>query len=80
MCTKIGCVALLAGTMGVAAGAPAEGENDASVAGKRGLSPIIPRLKDTTRRNDDGTYQILTAEHIFHDYQFSTDNKVALPP
>jgi len=38
------------------------------------------RLKDTTHRNADGTYQLLTAEHIFRDYQFSTDNKVALPP
>ena len=38
------------------------------------------RLKDTTHRNADGTYQVLTAEHIFRDYQFSTDNKVALPP
>jgi len=38
------------------------------------------RLKDTTHRNADGTYQILTAEHIFKDYQFSTDNKIALPP
>jgi nitronate monooxygenase len=38
------------------------------------------RLKDTTYRNEDGTYQILSAEHIFHDYQFSKDNKVALPP
>jgi nitronate monooxygenase len=37
------------------------------------------RLKDTTRRNDDGSYQLLSAEHIFRDYQFSTDNKVALP-
>ncbi len=37
------------------------------------------RLKDTTHKNADGTYQILTAEHIFKDYQFSTDNKVALP-
>ena len=38
------------------------------------------RLKDTSHRNADGTYQILTAEHIFKDYQFSTDNKIALPP
>jgi nitronate monooxygenase len=38
------------------------------------------RLKDTSRRNADGTYQLLTTEHIFHDYQFSTDNKIALPP
>ena len=37
------------------------------------------RLKDTTLRNADGSYQILTAEQIFHDYQFSTDNKIALP-
>ncbi|MBK8569155.1 MAG: nitronate monooxygenase [Nitrosomonadales bacterium] len=37
------------------------------------------RLKDTTRRLPDGTYQILTAEHVFKDYQFSTDNKIALP-
>ena len=38
------------------------------------------RLKDTTHRNPDGTYQILTTEHIFKDYQFSTDNRIALPP
>ena len=38
------------------------------------------RLKDTTHRNEDGTYQILSAEHIFHDYQFSKDNQIALPP
>ncbi|TXT27023.1 MAG: 2-nitropropane dioxygenase NPD [Gallionellaceae bacterium] len=37
------------------------------------------RLKDTTRRLADGSYQVLNAEHIFHDYQFSTDNKIALP-
>ncbi len=37
------------------------------------------RLKDTTRRLPDGSYQALSAEHIFHDYQFSTDNKIALP-
>lgn len=37
------------------------------------------RLKDTTRKLDDGTYQILSAEHIFKDYQFSTDQQVALP-
>ncbi len=38
------------------------------------------RLKDTTRRRADGTYQTLTAEHVFKDYQFSVDNKIALPP
>ncbi|RFC38557.1 MAG: NAD(P)H-dependent flavin oxidoreductase YrpB, nitropropane dioxygenase family [Candidatus Nitrotoga sp. LAW] len=37
------------------------------------------RLKDTTRRLPDGTYQILTAEHVFKDYQFSTDNQIAMP-
>ena len=37
------------------------------------------RLKDTTRRNADGSYQLLSAEHIFRDYQFSTDNKITLP-
>jgi nitronate monooxygenase len=38
------------------------------------------RLKDTTNRRADGTYQTLTAEHVFKDYQFSSDNKIALPP
>ena len=37
------------------------------------------RLKDTTRRAADGSYLPLSAEHIFRDYQFSVDNKVALP-
>ena len=37
------------------------------------------RLKDTSRKLDDGSYQMLTAEHIFHDYQFSTDQRIALP-
>ena len=37
------------------------------------------RLKDTTHRLADGTYQTLSAEHIFKDYQFSTDQKIALP-
>ncbi len=39
----------------------------------------VYRLKDTTRRNPDGTYQLLTAEHVFHDYQYSKDHKIALP-
>ncbi len=38
------------------------------------------RLKDTTIRRADGTYQTLTAEHVFKDYQFSKNNKIALPP
>jgi len=37
------------------------------------------RLKDTSRRLPDGSYQLLTAEHVFRDYQFSTDQKIALP-
>lgn len=37
------------------------------------------RLKDTTHKLADGRYQLLTAEHIFKDYQFSIDNQVALP-
>jgi len=37
------------------------------------------RLKDTSHKLADGSYQLLTAEHVFHDYQFSTDNKIALP-
>ena len=37
------------------------------------------RLKDTTRKLPDGSYQVLTAEHVFKDYQFSTDNKIVLP-
>ncbi len=37
------------------------------------------RLKDTTRRLPDGSYQILSAEQVFHDYQYSTENKIALP-
>ena len=37
------------------------------------------RLKDTTTKAEDGSYRILSAEHVFKDYQFSTDNKIALP-
>ncbi len=37
------------------------------------------RLKDTTHKLADGSYQILTAEHIFRDYQYSVDQKIALP-
>lgn len=37
------------------------------------------RLKDTTRRLPDGSYQLLSAEHVFKDYQFSKDGRVALP-
>lgn len=37
------------------------------------------RLKDTSRRLPDGSYQLLDAEHIFRDYQFSTGTEIALP-
>ncbi len=37
------------------------------------------RLKDTSRRDESGHYHLLTAEHVFRDYQFSTDNAIALP-
>ena len=37
------------------------------------------RLKDTTRKLADGSYQTLSAEHIFKDYQFGVDNQIALP-
>jgi nitronate monooxygenase len=37
------------------------------------------RLKDTTHRTPDGSYQLLDAAHVFKDYQFSTDDSVALP-
>ncbi|MBL0141797.1 MAG: nitronate monooxygenase [Betaproteobacteria bacterium] len=39
----------------------------------------VYRLKDTSRRLADGTWQLLTAEHVFRDYQFSVDHQVALP-
>jgi NAD(P)H-dependent flavin oxidoreductase YrpB (nitropropane dioxygenase family) len=38
------------------------------------------RLKDTTHRLADGSYQILSAQHVFEDYQFSVGNAIALPP
>jgi nitronate monooxygenase len=38
------------------------------------------RLKDTSRQLPDGSYRILDAEHVFRDYQFSTDHQIALPP
>jgi NAD(P)H-dependent flavin oxidoreductase YrpB (nitropropane dioxygenase family) len=37
------------------------------------------RLKDTTRRLDDGSYLEPTAEHIFKDYQFSVNHQIQLP-
>lgn len=37
------------------------------------------RLKDTSNKKADGNYEILSAEHVFHDYQYSTGNSIALP-
>ena len=37
------------------------------------------RLKDTTRLLADGSYEILSAEHVFADYQFSKGQSIALP-
>jgi NAD(P)H-dependent flavin oxidoreductase YrpB (nitropropane dioxygenase family) len=37
------------------------------------------RLKDTTRTLPDGSYTVLSAEHVFRDYQFSTGQTIALP-
>jgi nitronate monooxygenase len=37
------------------------------------------RLKDTSVRHEDGQWQLLRAEHVFQDYQFSVDDKVRLP-
>lgn len=37
------------------------------------------RLKDTTHKLANGDYQILSAEHVFKDYQFSVDNAITLP-
>ncbi|MFZ5484127.1 MAG: nitronate monooxygenase [Pseudomonadota bacterium] len=37
------------------------------------------RLKDTSRKDAEGRYDLLTAEHVFNDYQHSRDDKVSLP-
>jgi len=37
------------------------------------------RLKDTSLRRADGKFQLLSAEHVFQDYQFSTDDQIRLP-
>jgi nitronate monooxygenase len=38
------------------------------------------RLKDTTNVLPDGTYQILTAEHVFNDYLYSENHEIGKPP
>ena len=37
------------------------------------------KLKDTTRKLPDGSYQQPSAEHIFKDYQLSVNDEIALP-
>ena len=37
-------------------------------------------IHEAAVRLADGSYQILSAQHVFEDYQFSVDNQVALPP
>ncbi|MEI6846890.1 MAG: nitronate monooxygenase [Chlorobiaceae bacterium] len=37
------------------------------------------RLKETTNRLENGKWQIPKAEHIFLDYQFSTEHSIKLP-
>ncbi|MBK7900946.1 MAG: nitronate monooxygenase [Azonexus sp.] len=37
------------------------------------------RLKDTTRLEGDGSYRLLSAEHVFQDYLYSKENTIALP-
>lgn len=37
------------------------------------------RLKDTTVQRADGSYQLLSAQHVFEDYQFSINNQIRLP-
>jgi NAD(P)H-dependent flavin oxidoreductase YrpB (nitropropane dioxygenase family) len=37
------------------------------------------RLKDTTNRLPDGSWQLPTAEDVFLDYQFSKDQQIRLP-
>ena len=39
----------------------------------------VYRLKDTSRKLPDGSYELLTAEHVFRDYQYSVEHAVALP-
>jgi nitronate monooxygenase len=39
----------------------------------------VYRLKDTSRKLPSGDYQLLTADHVFKDYQFSTEHKIAEP-
>jgi len=37
------------------------------------------RLKETSRQLQDGSYALLSAEHVFNDYRYSKDDTIALP-
>ena len=37
----------------------------------------VYRLKDTSQQLPNGEYQLLTAEQVFQDYQFSTEHEIA---
>jgi len=39
----------------------------------------VYRLRETARQLGDGTWELPSAEHVFKDYQFSTDNAVHPP-
>jgi nitronate monooxygenase len=39
----------------------------------------VYRLKDTTNVLDSGDYQLLSAEHVFNDYRYSKDHRIAVP-
>ncbi len=38
------------------------------------------RLKNTSHRLPDGSYALLSAEHVFNDYRYSKGEAIALPP
>ncbi|MDR2014309.1 MAG: nitronate monooxygenase [Azoarcus sp.] len=37
------------------------------------------RLKETSFQEPDGRYRLLSAEHVFRDYQYSVDDQIELP-
>jgi len=43
------------------------------------LRPLHLPAEGHLAQAGDGSYELLAAEHVFRDYQFSTGGKVALP-
>ncbi|MCL2644825.1 MAG: nitronate monooxygenase, partial [Betaproteobacteria bacterium] len=37
------------------------------------------RLKETSLQESDGKYRLLSAEHVFRDYQYSVGSQIELP-